>query len=518
MEIEIGYIEVVDGVPQRFVPNKAFCPTGPGGGIDNSCSPKGGKGKVDVAAAKARYEELAAEFKNVPPGPDYSEYKHYTDEKSPLFSPLESHRAAHKNAVSHAAKQSILRRMKTERFVVEAEDPERFRKLSDEYNDLADATKKAEHEFEGKLLEEGIARKEWWQSDGIDGIVNSQDPTVNFPGITQAHIDEAKALHQHRLRVDAELATARAAINRAYYGEKDEISHQPDTLGDVDPVVPSAVLRGKDSQPWQEARQFMVDGKLLTQVDDRILSKMATAGKLRNRFEAGAAHGVGKGNKDYNTKRKEAEEIRFGIKRDAPAEDRPIYGYIEHRDRIDSTGGAVGDNYGPIQVVLKDSVKSRSTYTIGDSLDDKQKFGSESYAVSDPAAWQPRYRYFEGHMDGRYGGRRLVEDGIYEVQTTDMRAGPTAADWSAKPPETSGQSRWVPGYIESQFHGGVSLADVEEVRVPRNIPIKPTVEKKLAKAGVKITRIPPHIHDFYSSPKPWDEAIAAKRKGGDDVK
>ena len=41
---------------------RAFCPTGPGGGIDNSCSPRGGSGSPELRA-----DMTEAEAKGSPP-------------------------------------------------------------------------------------------------------------------------------------------------------------------------------------------------------------------------------------------------------------------------------------------------------------------------------------------------------------------------------------------------------------------------------------------------------------------
>lgn len=96
---------------------------------------------------------------------------------------------------------------------------------------------------------------------------------------------------------------------------------------------------------------------------------------------------------------------------------RPVYGYF-------TTEGHNASHYGAIEFVLKDSVKERTTYTLGDSL---HHFGTGQQtggtAPRDRAAW-------DRHVDRYYGAKR-----------------PSAGV----------------GYIEAQIQGGVSLKDVAKI-------------------------------------------------------
>ena len=133
--------------------------------------------------------------------------------------------------------------------------------------------------------------------------------------------------------------------------------------------------------------------------------------RFKTQFETGTSGGAF--NPPY---RKDAEFKGLGAHNDVPIEKRPVYGYV-------ATEVHRAGQYGPVEFVLKESVKERTTITFGDSLG---RFGVGSM-VGTPV-----------RAPGIEGWDRQTFD-VYEGDFTGM------------------------GYLEAQVHGGVSLADVQKI-------------------------------------------------------
>ena len=135
--------------------------------------------------------------------------------------------------------------------------------------------------------------------------------------------------------------------------------------------------------------------------------------------------------------RKEAELAIAGVPLDTKSSERPIYGYLAvqndgttantslyNTDKWNVNNTGVG-SYGEVRVVLKDSVKERTSYTIPDSLD--------RYAIPQPLS--------------RNGKADLINAGAYH--DLSMSHG--------------GYQR--EGYAEAQVYGGVKLSDIKAIYV-----------------------------------------------------
>ena len=140
---------------------------------------------------------------------------------------------------------------------------------------------------------------------------------------------------------------------------------------------------------------------------------IANEGRFKTQFEVGRSGGAL--NPDL---RRKVEETGLGIPDDAPPEQRPIYGYI-------STDPWLAANYGSIEWQLKDTVKNRTTITLGDSLAD-----------------------FE---NGSMVGTPLLN--------------PDIEGWGMRPVSYRRDGARRIGYIEAQIQGQVTLEDVERVIV-----------------------------------------------------
>jgi hypothetical protein len=174
-----------------------------------------------------------------------------------------------------------------------------------------------------------------------------------------------------------------------------------------------------------EVAQAVQDAEVRINIGAEDMMTVLADGRFKNQFETGDSGGV------YSPRaREEAETDLFGLEQATPAEDRPIYGYLESPSARTMTDGA--DMYGDIQVVLKDSVMERTTFTVGDSLTlaSEGLFGVplgaiDRYHLAVPARTATKYFNYP--------------DKLHTVL--------------------------APGYHEAQIHGGVQLSDIKEVRI-----------------------------------------------------
>ena len=109
------------------------------------------------------------------------------------------------------------------------------------------------------------------------------------------------------------------------------------------------------------------DGKIIIAINPESLIAVLKEGKFKNQFETGKSGGVLEGEEKLfvsSNARSATEEKLFKISSDST--DRLIYGFI-----APTKGHVLSsflDQYGKIRVVLKDEVKTRSTFTYSDSL------------------------------------------------------------------------------------------------------------------------------------------------------
>lgn len=362
-------------------------------------------------------------------------------------------------------------------------------------------------------------------------------------GISRKLFDKANAMRT-RHYAEENKAALRGRAQGAYYGEPTTVRDFKWTgASDVKPSanLPEKVARGGNQD--KELDTFMQNAEVAISVKDTGLKGIISSGQFKNRFEGGRG-GVGKGKRDYKEARLEGENKLFGIGHDEDAS-RPIYGWLEHPDRVSSTGEDIGNNYGPHIVVLKPSVKARSSYTIGDSLDDTNAFGRVAGAVTAPAShtgivesywdaslpddWRskiskpdvdtevaridalPKYEaHARSSWDDDESVRKRAEEIVARRQfrpKVNVVAGNTTNDFNVA--LDTGRQIGKPRYVEAQIWGGVKLEDIAEIRT-RKGSLTPAQEKKLAKNGVAVKYIPPVPRNtIYTWRKDmtWDQAI-----------
>lgn len=206
------------------------------------------------------------------------------------------------------------------------------------------------------------------------------------------------------------------------------------------------------------------------QVDPQGLKGIVQDGRMKNVHETISSRATT--TKEWADKYKEMRtqyETRFiGVPSDLPASQKPIYGWLHSGGGIDSA------DYGSITVTLKDAVKSRTSMTAGDSLNESapvmiNKILNGSASIQDMAnAGSTDYlsRYIRV-VSAKWEGR------VAPIPTID-----------------------TPSYWEAQVYGGVSIDDIEAISIPKSaIATRETERTKkltsdtlsaLKQAGIKV--------------------------------
>lgn len=225
---------------------------------------------------------------------------------------------------------------------------------------------------------------------------------------------------------DAEIALARMVQLRRPE-DPDE-----DPLADL-PEVTDAELDALKEQVKAQLRREFAGKPIGVRVTTDGLGRILRDGRMKTMFETGRSGGLGGGSRGYREIRERAEDAFFGLGPDSDARERPIYGFvavegIQPAGSLNPTEPNEASvrlaNYGDVQVILKDSVRSRTTATVGDSIDEHIL----PTPVDNPG--------WESFNPGAHGFREL------EI------------DWRQR-------GNWI--YPEAQVHGGVSVDDIEEV-------------------------------------------------------
>lgn len=172
-------------------------------------------------------------------------------------------------------------------------------------------------------------------------------------------------------------------------------------------------------------RNLLDKGQVRIRVPDGAAVGILESGRIKSQFETG----ISGGKLNENTRGK-AEETFFGYDKRMSGKDRPIYGYIDASD-VEVRGSTKWvSQYGSIEFVLKDSVRARTSFTVGDSLDlTKGKPTVIPQPVTNPS-----------------------------IRAMDLKKTSPIADRGYSDRDIKGTP-----YIEAQVHGGVRVADIERV-------------------------------------------------------
>jgi hypothetical protein len=146
---------------------------------------------------------------------------------------------------------------------------------------------------------------------------------------------------------------------------------------------------------------------------------LATDGRFKTQFETGRSEGCLSPEHRNNA---EVKGMGFADGKKITPHLRPVYGYIEG-------AGSNSESYGEIKLVMKDSVKKRTTITCGDSLG----MFAEGYACGSPML-NP--------------GIECLDDSIEYLMDAKKGKGMGTEGWR---------------YMEAQMTGGLELAEVQKV-------------------------------------------------------
>ena len=174
-------------------------------------------------------------------------------------------------------------------------------------------------------------------------------------------------------------------------------------------------------------------------VSEDALKDILKSGKITNGFEIDKIHNF------IEKHRLRAEKNLFNIPLEAKASSRPVYGYLSNKDLEMGMTGVKVAMYGDIKVILKDNVRDRSTFTMGDSLDrESMIFPSKLKDI--------KMYSFEGYdlIDIKDGGLRTFYS-----------------------------------YPEVQIFGDIKLKDIKYIQLPKTLKNSGIV-KSIKKKGIKI--------------------------------
>ncbi len=202
-------------------------------------------------------------------------------------------------------------------------------------------------------------------------------------------------------------------------------------------------------------QQFFDEGEFACRVSSDTLGKILFGDMmLKNQFETGTSDGLN----DPDTRRN-VEEAVFGVPRDLPDSDRPIYGMLIPSLDSDATAEYIrtgpgywyGQEEGIVLIFDKEKVIDATSYTIGDSLDYERRVSPGK--ASDPS--------FESGF-GRFGeGICSIED-LQNASIEEIFRGPNEDE-----------------YLELQYHGeeAHSMENIKEVVFTKDPPSQEIIDR-----------------------------------------
>lgn len=153
----------------------------------------------------------------------------------------------------------------------------------------------------------------------------------------------------------------------------------------------------------------LTQGDLAIRLPSELLEDVLTSGRFKTQFETGTSKGL----IGTNT-RSTAEYLGMGVPETIEARLRPVYGYV---DLGEATRKATS-GYGDLSFVLKGEARSRTGFTVGDSLFNFESGRVASLPVAAPSkeAWDNHLRELLEYADKRDLGRLLHHIEYMEIQ------------------------------------------------------------------------------------------------------
>lgn len=265
-------------------------------------------------------------------------------------------------------------------------------------------------------------------------------------------IDDIIARSLAEASADRSLAAARldANINGAIKRSEKEIEEAFPKKADAD--VYRAAIQGRAKSNYaariehdnadgfirdrqrEVAQRIVNQGRVNIAVKEDALEAILRDGRIKSQFETGTSGGaVGPTARRF---RAEAETAMLDIHPSVAASRRPVYGYATTGDNLYS-GGV--NQYGRIRIEIHESVRERTTFTIGDSLGAQPKpiRMARAEAVTEQEAFAAQGI---GPSQSSALRRATVEDSVNFIERRK--------------------------YFEAQIEGGVSVSEFKAVHLP----------------------------------------------------
>ena len=195
-------------------------------------------------------------------------------------------------------------------------------------------------------------------------------------------------------------------------------------------------------EQFEKVKELVNDeaNELVIRVKEASMENILKDGEFKNQYTTLTSGGT------YNPDwRKVVENNLFNIPINAISRNRPIYGYISNKFVENGRRGIELQKYGNIKVVLKDSVKDRCYFTMGDSMNNSS---------------------------------RIIPSKLVDIQKYSIR------------PEELAFNKWknlgeFRGYPEVQIFGGVKLSDIKYIELPKELKGS-EIAKSISDNGIKI--------------------------------
>ena len=178
----------------------------------------------------------------------------------------------------------------------------------------------------------------------------------------------------------------------------------------------------------KSVNKYLDKNPVSVMTEEAVIESILDDGEIKSIF---ALRGDPKG-KEYTEQRLLYERAAFGYDQNTPIEMRPISGTVFSVENNNEAVSFFGDNYGQVQIVLNDDVKSRTTFTLGDSLDKFQR-------------------------PTKYGGKVPRTVDIANVAQNNASSNRKGADMFEAAMFRSME------YVETQVHGGIKLSDISKI-------------------------------------------------------
>jgi len=308
-----------------------------------------------------------------------------------------------------------------------------------------------------RYKEAGLEKQEWAVSDPCD-ICAKNDGTIVPIGTSFPSGDTQPPAHPHCRCVllpvipgmEGEPSIEQGNIN-ILPPENKNMQPMPYVLNDKTLPKPKTRVIDYDKNPEAQAKfaqqapimfANVTKNPIKIATNEDSLSKIVKDKRLKNVHETPSSRVFRDEQEKYKTNRIDYETKTMGVPTNALNREKPIYGYFEGKD-IEAY------NYGRTTIYLKDSVKSRTSVTAGDSM-------NQSVPV-----------LFSDIVSGKASIKDL-ELASSEYFLNSFRYAPNQPD-----------------YWEAQIYGGVTINDIQAIEITRGYVSQEIIDK-LQKLGIQV--------------------------------